>query len=62
MKHMTWTAPEFEEIHLGHEIGTHYEDEDDPSFLFTAKTVVRRRPIALERRLQRSRGNSRGGR
>jgi hypothetical protein len=39
----TWTAPLFEEVNLGSEIGTYYEDEDDPSFLFTRKTSIRRR-------------------
>jgi len=54
----TWKAPEFEEIHLGSEMET--EDVEDPSLVFTAKTVVRRHPIAIERRLQRSRGAGRG--
>lgn len=42
----TWTAPVFEEVNLGSEIGTYYEDEGDPSFLFTRKTSVRRRAAA----------------
>ena len=41
----TWTAPVFEEVNLGSEIGTYYEDEDDPSFLFTRKTSIRRRAV-----------------
>jgi hypothetical protein len=43
----TWTAPRFEEVNLGSEIGTYYEDEDDPSFLFTRKTTIRRRASAV---------------
>lgn len=42
----TWTAPLFEDVNLGSEIGTYYEDEDDPSFLFTRKTSIRRRAVA----------------
>jgi hypothetical protein len=50
MQKTTWTVPQFEEINLGSEIGTYYEDEDEPSF------VVRRpqrAPYALERQMQR---------
>jgi hypothetical protein len=43
MRKQTWTAPEFEEVHLGSEGDTPSEDEDDPSFLFLRKTSVRRR-------------------
>jgi hypothetical protein len=44
--HQTWTAPLFEEGNLGCEIGTYYEDEDDPSFSFTRKTSRRARSAA----------------
>ena len=57
----TWKAPAFEEIHLGSEIDAQHEDED-PSLLFIAQAVPRHRPIALERRVQRSRGAARGRR
>ena len=57
MQRKTWAVPEFEEINLGSEIGTYYEDEEDPSFSFIRsldQTGIRRRPYALERRIQRS--------
>jgi hypothetical protein len=54
MQHSTWTAPQFEELNLGSEIGTYYEEEDDPSFLVSRTTSARRRPFALQRRMQRT--------
>lgn len=33
MQETTWTAPAFEEVNLASEIGSYYENEDDPSFL-----------------------------
>jgi hypothetical protein len=44
--HQTWTAPLFEESNIGCEIGTYYEDEDDPSFSFTRKPSQRGRSAA----------------
>jgi hypothetical protein len=58
----TWKAPEFEELHLGSEMDAQSPDDDDPSLAFIAKTVIRQRPLALERRVQRSRGAARGRR
>ena len=45
----SWTRPQFEEVHLGCEIGSRVEDEDDPSFLFTRKTGVRRNAAEPQR-------------
>ena len=58
----TGTAPEFDEIHLGSEIDAQHPDDDDPSLVFIAKTVSRRRPSAHDGPLQRSRAAARGRR
>lgn len=59
MQKNTWTAPQFEELNLGSEIGLYYEDDDDPSFLVSRPLGARRQPFALERRRQRARAASR---
>lgn len=53
MHKTTWTVPQFEEINLGSEIGTYYEDEDEPSFVVRRPPHVQRAPYARERRMQR---------
>jgi hypothetical protein len=59
MQHSTWTAPTFEEMDLGSEVGAQDEDEA-PAFLLTPRTRARRLPIALARRMQRTQRASRG--
>lgn len=44
----TWAAPEFEELNLGSEIGTYYEDEGDPSFLTGREPVSGNAPVVEE--------------
>lgn len=44
----TWAAPEFEELNLGSEIGTYYEDEGDPSFLVGREPVTGSSPVTAE--------------
>lgn len=51
----SWTRPQFEEVNLGCEIAAKDEYDDDPSFLFTRKTGVRRAPSARAPELQRER-------
>jgi len=58
MPKTTWTKPEFEEVNLGSEIGTYYEDDEDPSFL-TRRGSGAATP-SLERRTDSDGAASRG--
>jgi len=56
----SWTRPQFEEVNLGCEIAAKDGDEDDPSFLFTRKTRVRRAPSPRAPSRERGEGDAPG--